>query len=220
MDFLKKVEGVKAEDKDVLGGSFVWNTSVYDVVIKNAYLDSSDSGAYNVNFLFETPEGKKLNQTIYVTNKAGSNTYVDKNGNKQYLPGFLQVDTIALLSTGSNIGDLDTEEKLVEVYDKEAGKRLPKPRKVFIDMLNKKLKLGVIKIVEPKYNNPDETREVNEINKVFNEDGFTKTELEADSKEPVFINEWSNKFTSEFIKDKTKGKFNKPTENKPKKSLF
>ena len=147
MDFLKKVEGVKAEDKDVLGGLFVWNTGVYDVVIKNAYLDSSDSGAYNVNFLFETPEGKKLNQTIYVTNKAGSNTYIDKNNNKQYLPGFLQVDTIALFSTGSNIGDLDTEEKLVEVYDKEAGKRLPKPRKVFVDMLNKKLNLVIVNVL-------------------------------------------------------------------------
>ena len=223
LDFLKEQTGVKGTEKDTLGGgSFVWNTGVYDVVVDGAYIDISRGGAYNVNLaLKDVDTGKVLKITEYITSGAEKGTlnyFVNKKGEKQYLPGYEKMLNLAKVITGESLENQDIEEKLVEVYDPEVSKRVPRKKQVIMSFIGKQFKAGVIKGIEPKYNNPDETREFNELNKVFNEDGQTLIEYESGS-EASFIEEWKKRYKSEYVKDKTKGSKAK-TESKPKKSLF
>ena len=226
MKFLKEQEDIKVTEKDTLGGgSFVWNTGVYDVIVDGAYIDVSKGGAYSINLALKDVEtGKVLNITEYVTNGAEKgclNYFVNKKGEKQYLPGYEKMRTLSLILTGETLDKQELEDKLVEVYDPELGKRAPRKKQVIMSWLGKRFKAGIIKGIEPKYNKPDETREFNELAKIFDEEGRTITEKEAGT-EPEFINKWKEKYNSEFIKDKTKGKSNTSTgsKDKPKKSLF
>jgi len=226
MNFLKEQADIKATEKDTLGGgSFVWDTGVYDVVVDGAYIDISKGGAYSINLAFKDVEtGKVLKITEYITSGAEKgclNYFVNKKGEKQYLPGYEKMRTLSLILTGETLDKQEIEDKLVEVYDPEVSKRVPRKKQVIMSWLGKKFKAGIIKGIEPKYNNPDETREFNELAKIFDEEGRTITEKEAGT-EPEFINKWKDKYTSEFIKDKTKVKdiVSAKSKDKPKKSLF
>jgi len=214
----KKVDGIE-EEKDTLGGSKfgVWNTGSYEVIIDSVYLDQSSGGAYNLNFVFKTNEGKELKETMYVTSgtaKGQLNYYVGKDGKKHYLPGYNIANGIALLATGKELADLEPEEKIVEIYNYELKKNAPTKKLVYMDLIGKSLVLGVFKVKEFKrvkddatgsYVDSDEIKELNEINKVFSIDGKTTTEYKAGST-GEFINKWIEKYNDEFVKDKTKGK--------------
>jgi hypothetical protein len=218
MSLFKKVEDV-VEEKDTLGGGSkfgVWNTGVYDVVIDSVYLDESKGGAYSMNFVFKTKDGKELTDTEYVTGgKAkGQLNYYTKDGKKYYLPGYNIANAIAFAATGKELPDLVPEDKIVEIYNYDLKKKTPTTKKVYMDLIGKSIKLGVFKVKEFKrvkddstgdYVDSDEVKELNEINKVFNSEGKTIIEAKAGS-EAKFINEWSEKYNSEFVKDKTKGK--------------
>jgi len=226
MNFLKEQADIKVTEKDTLGGgSFTWNTGIYGVIVDGAYIDMSKGGAYSINLALKDVEtGKVLNITEYVTSGAEKgclNYFVNKKGEKQYLPGYEKMRTLSLILTGETLDKQEIEDKLVEVYDPEVSKRIPRKKGVIMSWLGKMFKAGIIKGIEPKYNNPDETREFNELNKIFDEDGRTLIERETGT-EPEFINKWKEKYNSEFIKDKTKGNKNTSTgpKDKPKKSLF
>ena len=214
----KKVEGIE-EEKDVLGGSKfgVWNTGIYDVVIDSVYLDEAKSGAYSMNFTFKTEDGKELSETLYVTSgkeKGQLNYFVDKDGKKRYLPGYAIANAIAFVATGKELADLEPEKKIVEVYNYDLKKKVPTEKFVYMDLIGKPLKLGVIKVKEFKrvkdasgqYVDSDETKERNEINKIFSKDGLTITEIKAGKTEPGFLIEWKDRYKEDYVKDKTKGK--------------
>lgn len=213
---------IKLEDKDTLGGSFVWNTGIYDVVVEGAYLDTSKGGAYSVNLILkDVNTDKKLTITEYITSgteKGCLNYFINKKGEKQYLPGYAKIATLAQVLTGKGLDEQELEEKLVEVYDPEVSKRVPRPRQVIMSFIGLKFKAGIVKGVKPKYNDPDTIQEFNELDKVFNEDGKTITEIEADTS-AKFIEQWKAKKGEDFVKDLTNGKAKK-AEDKPKKSLF
>lgn len=233
-NFLNKQKDVAEVTKDTLGGGFTWDTGLYSVVIDSAYLDMSKGGAANITFGFKTAEGKALSQTIYVssgTAKGQNNYYVDKQGEKQYLPGFTIADDIATLTTGDGIGTVEQEDKMVEVYNAELGKKAPTTKPVFMDLIGKEVVLGIVKIKEFKnvkndmtgaYEPGTEVREFNEIAKVFSETGHTVVETKSDAK-AAFVNIWAEKNPASYVRDKTKGKGGAPkaaADTKPKKSLF
>jgi len=215
----KKVDGIE-EEKDVLGGSkfSVWNTGVYDVIIDSVYLDEAKSGAYSMNFVFKTEDGKELSDTLYVTSgkdKGQLNYFVDKEGKKRYLPGYAIANAIAFVTTGKELADLEPEKKIVEVYNYDLKKKVPTEKFVYMDLIGKPLKLGVIKVKEFKrvkdeatgsYVDSDETKELNEINKIFSKDGLTMVEIKAGKTEPGFLLEWEDRYKEDYVKDKTKGK--------------
>jgi len=219
MNLFKKVEGIK-EEQDTLGGSKfgVWDTGVYDVILDSVYLDESMGGAYSMNFVFKTADGKELKTTEYVTSgksKGQLNYYIDKNGEKRYLPGYIIANAIAFATTGKELPDLTPEEKIVEVYNYDLKKNVHTKKLVYMDMIGKPLKLGVIKVKEFKrvkdnttgeYVDIDEIKEYNEVAKVFDKDGFTMIEKKSGLTEPEFINKWSEKYTSEYVRDRTKNK--------------
>lgn len=213
MNFLKKQTDVQ-DSKDSLGGGFVLDTGLYDVIVESAYMDQSTGGAHNINFVFKTPEGKTLNETIYITSgtaKGTLNYYVDRTGAKQYLPGFTTANDISLATAGVDLSELEPENKMIEVYNRDLGKKVPTEKPMLMDIIGKPFKIGVQKVREYKnvktdkgYEPSDQTREYNEIAKVFGESGHTVVEATAGA-EAKFIDKWQEKNPNNFVKDKTKG---------------
>ena len=90
-----------------------------------------------------------------------------------------------------------------------------------VDLIGKKVKLGIVQTIENKWSNGVQTSETiqkNSIDKVFNEDGFTLNELLAEADEPEFINTWLDK-NKGVTKDKSKAVASSSgSEGSPKKS--
>lgn len=202
---------------DVLGGGGTRESGIYPFTVKMAYVQPAKSGAIGVHLTLEDDKGQELRRTEYITSgtaKGGKN-YYERNGQKNYLPGFLLINDLALLITGHGLTDLEAEieEKLVPIYNFESQKEIPTKVPVLIPLLNKPIKAGVLKVIEDKRTKGDdgeyvptgETREVNEINKFFHaESGMTVTELKANADEAVFIQQWDEKRSGQTIDKTTK----------------
>lgn len=210
-----KTDNTIKQEVDVLGGRGPLESGVYDMVIESAYMDESKGGAINVNFTFKDAQGRTLKQTIYVTSgnaKGKKNYYEDKNGDRQYLPGFNVVNSISLLTVGKEIGELETTPKMVSIYDWDAKKELPQEKEVLMDLCGQEITLGVLKVIEDKnvansqgvYVPSGDTRTINEIGKVFRtEDKLTVAEIRSETAEAEFFESWKNKNTG---KDYNKAK--------------
>jgi len=211
----------KEEVKDTLGGgSFVWDTGVYDVKITRAFIDKSKNGALSVNLTLETTEGKKLDITEYVTNREGVNFYVDKkSGKKKLLPGLAKMNGLAELLVGKELENCELEEKMVEVYDFDVKKRVARPKQVIMDLLNVQAKVGIVKVIDWKNNDHTETKEKNELDKVFTEDGYSLAEKIAGTEKPEFIEKYAETKKADYVKDKTGGKAKAPAGTAKKKDM-
>jgi len=215
MDLFKKDASIETEKDTLGGGGFVWDTGLYDVAIDSVYMDQSKGGAYSLNFVFKTADGRELRNTQYVTSGAakGTRNYYEKDGKKHYLPGFTAANDIAVAATGKELSALEREDKIVEIYDFDLKKKVPTTKPVFMEMIGKTFKLGVQKVKEYKnvkngagdYVPGNEIKEFNEVAKSFNNDGLTSVEAKAGATEPEFVNKWLERNGADFIKDKTKG---------------
>lgn len=227
---LKRDDKNIEQPKDTLGGGGLLESGVYDGTVKLAFLKESEAGAMAVELHIDTEDGYTHRETIYVTNRNGDNFY-EKNGKKQYLPGFITVDELSAVTCEVHLGDLETEEKTVKLYNFEAQEEKPTKVPMLVDMLGKKAKFAILQETDfktqkgddGKYHPIDETRSYNVINKVFNEDGFTVLELMNEQEEPQFIELWKQK-NNGVVRDRTKGKTPKGSSGaksgKPTKSLF
>lgn len=211
-----KMDDSIQEQGDSLGGS-VLDSGIYDMVIDMAYIDISKNGAYGLVCSFRGANGVSHKETFWMTNteaKGCLNYYVDKSGAKQYLPGFNQANTLALLTTGMNISDLEPEKKTIKVYNYELKKEVPTEKQVVTAMLQQPIKIGLVKqIVDKTKKNPatgaydptGETREENEIHKLFDaENGCTVAELRAGATVPYFLEGWENKWKGQ-VRNRAKG---------------
>ena len=100
LDNMKEDNSI-AEDGDFIGGgSFLLESGTYDMIIDLAYFDVSKGGANSLTFHFKGPNGESVRETFWVTSgtaKGCKNYYLDKDGNKRYLPGFSQANAICKL---------------------------------------------------------------------------------------------------------------------------
>jgi hypothetical protein len=197
------------EPRDSLGG-FILPTGIYPCTIDMAYMSKSKKGADAVNLELKTTDGRKIKQTIYITNRSGEPFYKDKNdGSKRYLPGYNQVNSICDLAVGQDISTVAgaAEEKTIKVWDFDAKAEIPKSMPVLLTLLNKKIVVGVLNIKENKnvqsgdgnWVPGPETRNINEINKAFNESGLTQAEIKAGSATPEFLEQWKEKYKNNEI---------------------
>lgn len=190
------------------------DSGVYDMVIDMAYADQSQGGAHNVNFVFKDATGREYKETIYVTNRKGENTYVNKTtGQKALLPGFNTVNAVCLLTVGEELSEIDTEEKMVKIWDYAQRKDVPQSRHVLMPLLGQKVTLGIIKQIEDKnvknaqgnYVPSGETRETNQIDKVFREsDKLTVPEIRGGKTDASYYADWSEKNTG-TVRNRSKG---------------
>ena len=206
---------IQTKEEDVLGGSRTVPSNVYPAGIKLAYLDAAASGAICVVFDFAMlVNGKERNhkETIYISNKNKEFTYKDKqSGEDKPLPGFVTVDSICKAVTGKSITELSTEKKTIKVYDYDQKAEVPQEKEVLMDLIRGKLELGIIETIVDKNVKTDngyvpsgETREQNELSKVFNEDGLTQLEKESGATEAKFKAAWVEQYAGKKI-NKAKG---------------
>lgn len=197
---------VKLEEvKDSVGGGFsVLDTDVYKGKVKMAFLDVWGSGANYAALTLALENGKEYSENITITNKKGD-TFYEKNGKNYPLPGFVTIDDLCLVTLGVGLSEMDehTEEKQVAVYDRDAGKEIPKVKQVLTGLLGKDVAVAIQKSIETKmdkdgdgkYTIPTaDTRETNSIEKIFEpESMMTTVEARAEKSEGEFHKVWLEK---------------------------
>ena len=200
--------------KDTVGGGYAPKPSgVYDGVIKVAYLSKSTGGATAVNLIVGMGDSE-YRETVYITNKEGKNFYIDKNdGAKNYLPGFNTINDIALLTAQRELSQLDTERKVVKLWNTEQAKEVPTEVECITAMHGKPIKLGILEEITFKnvkqgneYVPSNELRTSNVISKVFHPtNSKTVNECRAKAETAEFIDKWKAKWDGK-PNDKTTGK--------------
>ena len=206
------------EETDRIGGFGALDSDLYDLNIKAAFLTYSTGKAMCLNVHFETATKQQLRQKFWMTSaeaKGCKNYFTDKQGTKQYLPGFNQANSLCLLTVGKEVGPLvkaGLEEKVIELYDPAVKKEQPTKVQMLTALLGKSITAGVIKqLVDKTAKDPDsgeyvptgETRHENEVDKFFRQrDGLTVPEIKARLVEPAFRDKWAAKWKGE-VRDKT-----------------
>ncbi len=170
--------------KDSLGGGFgVKKTDIYTGVVKVAYVGKADSGADWMQLIIEdlknsdgAPAGEYREQVYFTSGKEKGNkpTY-EKNGKEYFLPGYTTINDMMLMTTGKELFEADFEEKIVKVYDFDQQAEVNKSVMVPVDMIGQTITIAIEKVLENKQSKGDdgkyydngETREVNNIQKVF-----------------------------------------------------
>lgn len=176
----EQIEG----DSDRLGGSFVWDSAAYEVTILSAYAGKSAGGAGSMNFEVQGADGRKFKFTEWVSSgdAKGNKPYYEKDGKKSYLPGFNNVNAIAMFTTHKELGALTFETKLVKLRNKDTKTDVPTEVPMAVELIGKKFILGLLKVETNKTTKVGneylpvakkgepgvpETRFENEIGKVF-----------------------------------------------------
>lgn len=209
-----------ADEKDSIGSSGPLNSGLYPFTVALAYLKKVDSGALSLVLNLKTEDNQDLRQTLWMTSgtaKGCKNYYEDKKGQKQYLPGFIHANALALLTTGKEISQLDTETKVVNLYSYEAKAEVPTKVEVVMDLMGKEILGGVIRQTVDKtanvagpgqpadYQPTGETRDENEIDKFFRaRDRMTTSEIRAQATEATFVDTWNQKWEGK-TRDRAKG---------------
>lgn len=216
MSLLKNLE-TKANvegEKDVLGGGGVLDTNVYPMKVKVAYFTTAASGAVAINLQGDV-DGKEVRQQFWVlsgNDKGNKNTYT-KDGKEYYLPSFLTANSLALLTVGKELSQLDVEKKVIKLYDFEAKEERPTEVDVLVELTGQMIQAGIQKQTvdknekgdDGKYYPTGETREINEVVKFFRyDDGLTVPEIEKGVTEAKFKDDWVAKWAGKVI-NKAKG---------------
>lgn len=216
MSLLKNLE-TKANvegEKDVLGGGGVLDTNVYPMKVKVAYFTTAASGAVAINLQGDV-DGKEVRQQFWVlsgNDKGNKNTYT-KDGKEYYLPSFLTANSLALLTVGKELSQLDVEKKVIKLYDFDAKEERPTEVDVLVELTGQMIQAGIQKQTvdknekgdDGKYHPTGETREINEIVKFFRyDDGLTVPEIEKGVTEAKFKDDWVAKWAGKVI-NKAKG---------------
>jgi hypothetical protein len=190
-------EGLE-QAQDRIGGFGAIETDIYDMKVTMAYAIESQGGAQGVAFTFDNG-GREYRETVYVTSKKGENFYLNPSDKtkKLPLPGFTVANDICLATTEQPLSAQPTEEKIVNIYDFDQKKEVPKSVQVLVDLIGKPVTLAINKVLENKsekkgdeYVPTAETREVNQIDKVFHTETRV-TMVEARNQQPAaFYDAW------------------------------
>lgn len=209
-----KVDADVEVGKDTLGGGgYLRDSGVYKMKIDTAFMDVSKKGATALKLIFKDKAGTFKTDLWVLSNDAkGNKPYYERDGKKIIMMGMNVANAICQLTLGKDLGDLDTEKAVIKVWDSTAGKELPKEKQVVTALLDQEVQLGLIKqTVSINIKNDNgayvpgpETREENEIDRVFGADNdLTMVELKAGETKGVFVDKWKEKWEGE-VKDKTK----------------
>lgn len=120
------------------------DTDIYGATIKMIFAGQAKSGARNVTIQLKLDNGKDYNETIYLSNKEGKNTY-EKDGKEYYLPGYLLVNNLAIMTTDKPLAELESEveTRTVKLYDFDAKKEVSTDVPAVIPMIGKKVLIAI-----------------------------------------------------------------------------
>lgn len=166
-------------DEDFIRSGGALETDIYEATIKAAFnRGSTKSKAMSIVIMLDI-NGKELLSQTWVTNGEGKVTYQDKNTKEEKnLPGFNQMNTLALLVTGKSLGELEVEEKSLKLWDSQAKAEVLQAVDCYTELHGEKIQVAIQKqildkekLIEgsnpPRYEATGETREVNEVIKYF-----------------------------------------------------
>lgn len=191
------------QSEDRVGGFSPLESDIYDdAEIKLAYAGESAKGAQSIT-IHAAIGDREYRETIYITNRNGDNFWLNDNKKKMPLPGFTVINDLCICATGAPLSEQDTDEKQVKIYDFDERKEVPKAVDVLVDLIGKKVTLGILNTLENKgvkqsdgsYADGPEERNVNSIDKVFENDS-KMTVREAmdnegwDADKAEFIERW------------------------------
>lgn len=199
-------EGLE-ETRDSLGGYAAKESGIYTGKLKAFYAGQSSGGAHNVTVIVTGGDfgNTEYRETVYITNRKGENFFLNKNDNnkKVPLPGFTVIDDICLATVGKSLSELGFEEKMMNIYDPEQKKELPKSVPMAVEILGQEVSLAILKSTEnqtekvgdqyvPK--SDGSTRDVNNIDKVFNtQTKMTVAEARGGQTESAFWDAWEGR---------------------------
>jgi hypothetical protein len=194
-------------------GGYLLDTGVYNMMIEAAYLGESSGGAHSLTLRLKQADGDSTHrETIYITSgrAKGQKPYYVRDGKEFPLPGFSLVNDLCILATGQKLAQHTTEEKVIDVWNRDAGAEVPTKVPMIMALVNQPIKAGIVKKRENKrvqqgtaWVDGPEAREFNEIDKFFAPDGRTVTEQLAGA-EAAFIAKWQERFPSDFVSDRFK----------------
>jgi hypothetical protein len=177
--FANKKPATKSEvEDDFVGGGGAVETDIYKGKIKYAYIGkAANSDARNLSLCVILDGGKEVTRQIWMTNRDGDVTYKDKKTKEEKnLPGYNQVNSLCMLLCSKEVGDMDVEEKTLNLYDFESKKEVPQAVDCFVELHGEELQVAIQKQIVDKtqknentgdYEPTGETREVNEFVKFF-----------------------------------------------------
>lgn len=165
---------------DFLRSGGVLETDIYEATIKAMFnRGSTKSKAMSIIVMLDI-NGKELMSQTWVSAGDGKVTYKDDKdgGREKNLPGFNQMNTLALLVTGKSLGELEVEEKTLKLYDFNTKSEVPQAVDCYTELHGEKVMVAIqkqiidkTKLIEgsnpAKYEPTGETREVNEVVKYF-----------------------------------------------------
>lgn len=208
--------------QDRAGGGFIRESGIAVGTIKLMYGITSTAGAKGVVCIFDF-DGQEYRETVYVTKQTGENFYhpKDKDGKedktkKAPLPGFTLIDDICLLASDKPLCEQTEEAKMVNIWDNDAKKELPKSVPVLTDMTGLAVAVGIVKSTENKnekdgvggYQATAEIVERNSMDKAFHPEArVTVSEAKAaaeknEQPESKFWEVWEKK-NKGITRDKT-----------------
>lgn len=215
-------EGLEQAQDRLGGGYSAKDTGIYTGKLLQFYAGESTGGAKSVTVILSGGDfgDTEYRETIYVTtgrDKGQRNWFPAKDrqgnetGKKQPMPGFSVINDFCLATVGKELKDVNFEEKIVNIYDPEHQKEMPKSVPVAVELLGQEVSVAIVKTLENKsekdgnggYRPIADTREVNSIEKVFNtQSKMTVAEAQNGATEAQFWEAWANKHTG-VTRDKT-----------------
>lgn len=195
-----------ADERDSVGSGGVLETGLYNTTVNLAYLMKSTGGAVGLVLHLKTDTQREIRQTLWVASgdAKGNKTYFEqKDGTKSYLPGYNHANSLALLTVGKELSQLETETRVVNVWDTNVKAETPQKVECPVELIGQEIIVGLIKQTVDKNVKTDagtyvpsgEFRDENEIDKFFrSKDRMTTAEIKAEATEPTFIKTWADKW--------------------------
>jgi hypothetical protein len=137
---------------DSLGGRSLFDSDIYEATVSVAYTSVSKSGAKAVNLILNMGKDKQYRETIYVSSNTakGGKSYTERDGKTYPMIGFTLINDLCIVATGLPLTSQDLEEKLINIYDFEARKEVPRSTDCLVNLHGKKVKVALIKALVNK----------------------------------------------------------------------
>lgn len=210
-----KTDSSIEDEKDILGGFQPLESGLYEHKVALAYVDKSKGGATSLNLHLVDDKGTESRFALWMISgdAKGNKNYYERDGKKNYLPGFIAANSLCLLTVGKEISEMELEEKVISLYSRDAGGEVPTKVQVLVELTNQEILTGVIKQIvdnntqdaSGKWVPSGDTREENEIDKFFRaSDRMTTSEIRGKAEKAVFADTWEKKWTG-VTRNRAKG---------------
>lgn len=187
MNIFGNVDDSLVKDKDNAGYS-VLSTGIYKATVKSHYLINNAKNAVEAHLTLDI-NGGDHNFTIVLTwdgdnSKTGSivKDFKTKQGGvfKKVKPGYVTLNSLTKITMGKSLKEVSQVKKMVEVQNWETKNKEKKPALVIDGLDGVKFNVGIIhKQYESQASG--KVKDTNAIDKIYNENNQTLSEIENNS---------------------------------------